>query len=249
MQQTTSANSQTTINKNTNTSSNTDNINTNTSITNILGSTSAAASTEPNNNNRARRRKPQEKMAQQQQQQLQHAEQSDTSPPDDNKNKDSNLIETGCVRYGKCKWFNVAKGWGFVTPHDGGQEVFVHQSVIQMSGFRSLGEQEEVEFECQLTERGLEATRVSGSKGLDCTGSTFRPRTKKRRRVRCYNCGKFANHIASMCPQEPQPKRCHICKSEAHFFADCPMRQESTANDESATISNDDNSQCDDAAT
>ncbi|XP_018791720.1 PREDICTED: protein lin-28 homolog [Bactrocera latifrons] len=243
MQQTTSANSQTTINNN-NTSTTNNNSNTNT--TNTAGNITAAASTKPNNNNNLnRRRKPQEKMAQQQQ----HAERSDTSPPDDNKNKDSNLIETGCVRYGKCKWFNVAKGWGFITPHDGGQEVFVHQSVIQMSGFRSLGEQEEVEFECQLTERGLEATRVSGSKGLDCTGSTFRPRTKKRRRVRCYNCGKFANHIASMCPQEPQPKRCHICKSEAHFFADCPMRQESTANAESAPMSNDDKSQCEDAAT
>ncbi|XP_039964091.1 protein lin-28 homolog [Bactrocera tryoni] len=239
MQQTSSA---TTINNNTSTIDN----NTNTNTTHTSGSTTAAAPTKPNNNNLNRRRKPQEKMAQQQQQ---HAEQSDTSPPDDNKNKDSKLIETGCARFGKCKWFNVAKGWGFITPHDGGQEVFVHQSVIQMSGFRSLGEQEEVEFECQLTERGLEATRVSGSKGLDCTGSTFRPRTKKRRRVRCYNCGKFANHIASMCPQEPQPKRCHICKSEAHFFADCPMRQESTAHVESAPISNDDKSQCEDAAT
>jgi len=35
--------------------------------------------------------------------------------------------ECGCVRLGKCKWFNVAKGWGFLTPNDGGQEVFVHQ--------------------------------------------------------------------------------------------------------------------------
>ncbi|XP_054085758.1 protein lin-28 homolog [Zeugodacus cucurbitae] len=241
MQQTTSANSQTTNDNNTSTTAN----NTNTADSII------AAATTQSNNNRNRRRKPQDKMAQQQQQeqQQQHVEHSDTSSPDVNKNKDANLMETGCVRYGKCKWFNVAKGWGFITPHDGGQEVFVHQSVIQMSGFRSLGEQEEVEFECQLTERGLEATRVSGSKGHDCTGSTFRPRTKKRRRVRCYNCGKFANHIASMCPQEPQPKRCHICKSEAHFFADCPMRQESTASADSAAISNDDKSQCEDAAT
>lgn len=45
-----------------------------------------------------------------------------------------------------------------------------------MSGFRSLGEQEEVEFECQRTARGLEATRVSGRQGDDCHGSTYRPR-------------------------------------------------------------------------
>ncbi|KAI8126443.1 Protein lin-28-like protein [Lucilia cuprina] len=139
--------------------------------------------------------------------------------------------ETEGVRYGKCKWFNVAKGWGFITPNDGGQEVFVHQSVIQMTGFRSLGEQEDVEFECHLTERGLEATRVSGSHGSDCHGSTFRPRTKKRhRRVRCYNCGEFANHIASKCHLGPQPKRCHLCKQDDHLFANCPTKQNSSNN-------------------
>ncbi|KAM7356816.1 protein lin-28 homolog [Cochliomyia hominivorax] len=146
------------------------------------------------------------------------------------------------VRYGKCKWFNVAKGWGFITPNDGGQEVFVHQSVIQMSGFRSLGEQENVEFECHLTERGLEATRVSGRQGTDCHGSTFRPRTKKRhRRVRCYNCGEFANHIASKCHLGPQPKRCHLCKQDDHLFANCPTKQ-NPANTSQQHSNNDDNS-------
>ncbi|XP_055914206.1 protein lin-28 homolog [Eupeodes corollae] len=143
--------------------------------------------------------------------------------------KDISISETQGVRYGKCKWFNVAKGWGFITPNDGGQEVFVHQSIIQMTGFRSLGEQEDVEFECQLTERGLEATRVSGREGADCSGSTFRPRPKKRyRRVRCYNCGEFANHIASKCQLGPQPKRCHLCKGEDHLFADCPNKKTTT---------------------
>ncbi|XP_036671054.3 protein lin-28 homolog [Drosophila suzukii] len=133
--------------------------------------------------------------------------------------------ECGCVRLGKCKWFNVAKGWGFLTPNDGGQEVFVHQSVIQMSGFRSLGEQEEVEFECQRTSRGLEATRVSGKQGENCHGSTYRPRINRRtRRMRCYNCGEFANHIASECALGPQPKRCHRCRGEDHLHADCPHR-------------------------
>ncbi|XP_075161602.1 protein lin-28 homolog [Haematobia irritans] len=142
------------------------------------------------------------------------------------------------IRYGKCKWFNVAKGWGFLTPNDGGHEVFVHQSTIQMSGFRSLGEQEEVEFECRLTDRGLEAFRVSGIQGLDCHGSTFRPRSKKRhRRVRCYNCGEFANHIASKCHLGPQPKRCHLCKQDDHLFANCPTKKNQNVNSSENNLS------------
>nr|CAH7723367.1 unnamed protein product [Callosobruchus chinensis] len=129
------------------------------------------------------------------------------------------------LRRGKCKWFNVAKGWGFITPDDGSQDVFVHQSVIQMTGFRSLGDEEEVEFECKVSEKGLEATKVTGLGGIDCKGSHRRPISKKRfRKIRCYNCGEFANHIAAKCQLGPQPKRCHNCKSEEHLFADCPLR-------------------------
>ncbi|XP_021200993.1 protein lin-28 homolog isoform X2 [Helicoverpa armigera] len=129
---------------------------------------------------------------------------------------------TGVTRRGRCKWFNVAKGWGFITPDDGGQDVFVHQSVIQMPGFRSLGDEEEVEFECKESDKGLEATRVSGPSSVDCQGSHRRPLSKKR----CYNCGEFANHIAAKCSIGPQPKRCHNCKSEDHLIADCPVKVE-----------------------
>lgn len=45
--------------------------------------------------------------------------------------------------------------------------------------------------------------------------------------MRCYNCGEFANHIASECAIGPQPKRCHRCRSEDHLHADCPHRNAS----------------------
>ncbi|KAK2715334.1 protein lin-28 homolog [Artemia franciscana] len=129
---------------------------------------------------------------------------------------------------GFCKWFNVAKGWGFVTPHDETQDVFVHQSTIKMNGFRSLAEGEEVEFECRPSGKGLEATIVTGPEGTDCKGSHRRPLSKKRfRKIRCYNCGEFANHVAAKCSQGPMPKRCHLCKSEGHLIAECPNKTES----------------------
>ena len=39
---------------------------------------------------------------------------------------------------------------------------------------------------------------------------------------RCYNCGEFANHLASQCSKGPMPKRCHNCKSEEHLIEGCP---------------------------
>lgn len=50
-------------------------------------------------------------------------------------------------RSGTVKWFNGEKGYGFITPNDGGDDVFVHQSVIKSNGYRSLSEGESVEFD------------------------------------------------------------------------------------------------------
>ncbi|XP_070188967.1 protein lin-28 homolog [Littorina saxatilis] len=130
-------------------------------------------------------------------------------------------------RRGFCKWFNVAKGWGFITPDDGGQDVFAHQSIIYKAGFRSLGENEVVEFESKPSDKGIEATFVCGGGGAECRGSDRRPMSRKKfRKIRCYNCGDFANHIAAKCPHGPLPKRCHQCKSTDHLIADCPLRDQ-----------------------
>lgn len=93
-----------------------------------------------------------------------------------------------------------------------------------MSGFRSLGDDEIVEFECKYSDKGLEATLVQAPSESQLKGSSFRPKTKKRyRKVRCYNCGEFANHIAIKCNLSPMAKRCHNCKSNDHLVADCPL--------------------------
>ncbi|MFQ5863923.1 MAG: cold-shock protein [bacterium] len=60
---------------------------------------------------------------------------------------------------GKVKWFNDHKGYGFIEQDDG-QDVFVHFSVIEMDGYKTLSEGAEVEFEYITGEKGLHATRV-----------------------------------------------------------------------------------------
>jgi len=60
---------------------------------------------------------------------------------------------------GKVKWFNDAKGYGFITKVDG-KDVFVHHSSIQGDGFRSLKEGQEVEFELGEGPKGEQATQV-----------------------------------------------------------------------------------------
>ena len=61
---------------------------------------------------------------------------------------------------GTVKWFNDAKGYGFIAPDDGGKDVFVHHSNIQSEGFRSLSEGSKVEFEVREGQKGPEATDV-----------------------------------------------------------------------------------------
>ena len=79
----------------------------------------------------------------------------------------------GCLRHDACggkgnatvasgtvKWFNAEKGFGFIAQPDGGADVFVHHTAIQMNGFRSLEEGQAVEFDVQEGPKGLQAVDV-----------------------------------------------------------------------------------------
>uniref|UniRef100_A0A251S855 Putative cold-shock protein, DNA-binding, Nucleic acid-binding, OB-fold protein n=1 Tax=Helianthus annuus TaxID=4232 RepID=A0A251S855_HELAN len=74
----------------------------------------------------------------------------------------------GGRKSGTVKWFNDTKGFGFITPEDGGEELFVHQSSIRTDGFRSLGDGEAVEY---LIEQGSDGR----TKAADVTGPNEGP--------------------------------------------------------------------------
>ena len=61
---------------------------------------------------------------------------------------------------GRVKWFNERKGFGFITPDDGSNDLFIHHTEIKVDGYRSLSENQEVEFEVEIREKGPVAIKV-----------------------------------------------------------------------------------------
>lgn len=62
---------------------------------------------------------------------------------------------------GTVKWFNSEKGFGFITPDEGGGDVFVHHTAINVTGYRTLDEGQKVTFEIEQSEKGPQATNVT----------------------------------------------------------------------------------------
>jgi CspA family cold shock protein len=73
----------------------------------------------------------------------------------------SKLREAQNMAQGTVKWFNGEKGFGFIAPDDGTPDVFVHYSEIQGGGFRSLEENQRVQFEVGQSPKGPQATQVT----------------------------------------------------------------------------------------
>ncbi len=64
------------------------------------------------------------------------------------------------VKKGTVKWFNNAKGYGFICPSEGGKDLFVHMNNILMDGYKTLAENQEVEYEVEDTDKGPSEVNV-----------------------------------------------------------------------------------------
>jgi CspA family cold shock protein len=64
---------------------------------------------------------------------------------------------------GTVKWFNDSKGFGFITPEDGGKDLFAHFSAIQGSGFKTLSEGQKVKFEVTTGPKGQQASNITAA--------------------------------------------------------------------------------------
>jgi cold shock protein len=74
--------------------------------------------------------------------------------------EDRPVGESEKMAQGTVKWFNADKGYGFIAPDDGTSDVFVHHSVIQADGYRSLQEDQRVEFTASQGAKGPQAEHV-----------------------------------------------------------------------------------------
>lgn len=115
------------------------------------------------------------------------------------------------VSQGTVKWFNSEKGYGFITPSDGGADLFVHQTSIHSEGFRSLGEGEEVEFRI-IDEGGrTKAVDVTGPGGAYVRGAPRR-----------HGYGGRGGGGRGGGGGGDRPSGCFKCGAEDHWARECP---------------------------
>jgi CspA family cold shock protein len=80
-----------------------------------------------------------------------------------NTNIPFNLEGSSSMATGTVKWFNDAKGYGFITPDDGGEDLFAHFSAINMQGFKTLKEGQKVSFEVTQGPKGKQASNIQSA--------------------------------------------------------------------------------------
>jgi len=83
---------------------------------------------------------------------------------------DATILGRPRMPYGTVKWFNAEKGFGFIATDDNGPDVFVHYSAIQSDGFRTLEENQRVEFEASQGAKGPQADTVRPAGGETSRG-------------------------------------------------------------------------------
>jgi CspA family cold shock protein len=69
----------------------------------------------------------------------------------------------GTMAFGTVKWFSNSKGYGFISPDEGGEDVFAHFSAIQMDGYKTLNEGQKVQFEVTEGPKGLQAANIKAA--------------------------------------------------------------------------------------